>query len=150
MYLIDLLLSFKGRIGRKAWWIGFLIVNVASLAGAILLDPNFLKDTAPEPPSVALTFWSLLLLYPGTAIVVKRFNDRDYAPWLGYAFGAMALLFTLAEATGYFLDPDHFTLFENILLWPFAVFMLVVIVDNGFKRGTPGPNRYGPAPDAAP
>lgn len=146
MYLIDLLLSFKGRIGRKAWWLGFIIVNAASLAGAAFLDPAFMTEEAPAPPNLALTLWSLAWMIPGTAIIVKRFNDRDYAPWLGYGFGALAILFTLAEARGYFLDPERLTLAEQIVLWPFTVLALAVLVDNGFRRGAPGPNRYGPSP----
>lgn len=146
MYLIDLLLSFKGRIGRKAWWLGFIIVNAASLVGGAFLDPTFMTEDAPAPPNLALTLWLLAWIIPGTAIVVKRLNDRDYAPWLGYAFGALAVLFTIAEAWGYFLDPERLTLAEHFVLWPFMVFALAVIGDNGFRRGTPGQNRYGPDP----
>jgi uncharacterized membrane protein YhaH (DUF805 family) len=62
---------------------------------------------------------NLLLLWPAIAISAKRWHDRDKS-------GAWVLV-ALLPVVGW--------------LW--------MLLDNGFCRGTPGPNRFGPAPDQA-
>jgi uncharacterized membrane protein YhaH (DUF805 family) len=59
---------------------------------------------------------NLVLLVPAVAISAKRWQDRDRAPWW--------VLVSLVPIVGW--------------LW--------ALVDNGFVRGTPGPNRFGDAP----
>jgi uncharacterized membrane protein YhaH (DUF805 family) len=59
---------------------------------------------------------NLLLVWPAIAISAKRWQDRDRAPWW--------VLVSLVPIVGW--------------LW--------ALVDNGFVRGTPGPNRFGDAP----
>jgi uncharacterized membrane protein YhaH (DUF805 family) len=59
---------------------------------------------------------NLLLLWPALAVSVKRWHDRDKS-------GAWVLL-NLLPVIGW--------------LW--------ALLDNGFVRGTVGPNRYGPDP----
>ena len=56
---------------------------------------------------------NLLLAWPAIAITVKRWHDRDRAGWW--------VLNNMVPLIGW--------------LWAF--------IDNGFMRGTPGPNRYG-------
>jgi uncharacterized membrane protein YhaH (DUF805 family) len=55
----------------------------------------------------------LLSLWPAMAISAKRWHDRDRSAWW--------VLMALIPVIGW--------------LW--------MMLDNGFKRGTPGPNRYG-------
>lgn len=59
---------------------------------------------------------NLLLLWPAIAVSAKRWQDRDRAPWW--------VLVSLLPVVGW--------------IW--------ALVDNGFVRGTPGPNRFGTAP----
>ena len=59
---------------------------------------------------------NLLLVWPALAVSVKRWHDRDKAGWW--------VLLNLLPVIGW--------------LW--------VLVDNGFLRGTPGPNRFGEDP----
>lgn len=59
---------------------------------------------------------NLLLLYPGLAVSAKRWQDRNRSP--------LWVLVVLVPVVGW--------------LWALA--------DNGFVRGTPGPNRFGPVP----
>jgi len=58
-----------------------------------------------------------LLLWPALAISAKRWHDRDKSGWW--------VLVALLPVIGW--------------LW--------MLADNGFRRGTPGPNRFGPEPD---
>jgi uncharacterized membrane protein YhaH (DUF805 family) len=142
--LLDLLFSFQGRIGRRAWWIGFLLVLVASIGGTLLLDPQFLLSAPARLPAPADTIWQLAMLIPGTAITVKRFNDRDWPFWLGYGYALFGAALLLAEHVG-FLPPEPSATDKVVLLVSLPV-LLFVFIDNGFLRGTPGPNRYGPPP----
>jgi uncharacterized membrane protein YhaH (DUF805 family) len=146
--LLNLLLSFKGRIGRRSWWLGYIIVVVASLFGTALLNPDFFTpDEVPvvPPPSWPDTVWQVVCLVPGTAITVKRFNDRDWPWWLGYAAGVLAAALYIAPHFGLPIDP----LVSGVgrpLFWIIGVALLAIFIDNGFFRGTDGPNRYGPDP----
>jgi uncharacterized membrane protein YhaH (DUF805 family) len=59
---------------------------------------------------------NLVLLWPAIAISAKRWHDRDKSAWWA--------LVALVPVVGW--------------LW--------LLLDNGFRRGTPGPNRFGAAP----
>lgn len=142
-----LYLGFDGRIGRKAWWIGFLVLTAVELIGVYLFNPGTFEGPS-APSTLPELLWSLLLMVPGAALVVKRFNDRGFPWWWGYVFIGLNVLYNIAEFAGYFSDTADMTPAEQIAFWPFALVTLIVLVDNGFRRGTPGPNRYGPDPRA--
>lgn len=148
--LVDLLFSFNGRICRKSWWLGFVIVLVASIGGSLVLDPNAfnLDPDVPLQPTLPDTIWQLALLIPGTAITVKRFNDRDWPFWLGYAYGVFGAVMTLSIYRGFLGGPELSMAEMAALLLSLAV-MLFAIIDNGFMVGTKGENRYGPDPLSA-
>lgn len=70
-------------------------------------------------PAVQVDEWvSLLLAWPLIAISAKRWHDRDRSGWW--------VLVLLLPVGG--------------VVW--------LLLDNGFVRGTPGPNRFGPPPQA--
>ena len=142
--LITLLTTFTGRIARQQWWIGFVIVLIGSLTGTLLLDPQSFTLDNP-PPNWPDTIWQLVWLIPGTAITVKRFNDRDWPWWLGYATALISVMLYLPPHFGIPIDPDAGTA-SAIVFWGVLAMLLLVFIDNGFLRGTPGPNRYGPDP----
>ncbi len=87
-----------------------------------------------------------MLIIPATAITVKRFNDRDWPNWLGYAVGLAGALFTIGPHFGFLAGPEVSTS-EGIALLIILLPILFAFIDNGFLRGTSGPNRYGPDPD---
>jgi uncharacterized membrane protein YhaH (DUF805 family) len=60
---------------------------------------------------------------------------------LGVALDLMILGGWITKA-----DLANPTLLVYALLVPLGAFALVLIVDLGFRRGTVGPNRYGPDP----
>ena len=145
--LMDLFFSFSGRISRKLWWGGTLVLAVGSVAGTLLIDPGVLDlhQQGPRIPDWSDTFWQLALVIPGTALMVKRFNDRDRVHWMGYAFGVAGALLTAGPHFGLFAA-QHTSATEMIAMIIFGLAFLFAFIDNGFLRGTRGPNRYGPDP----
>ena len=79
----------RAASAARQWWIGFIITFVGSIAGTLLFNPDMLVSDEAVPPQWPDTFWQLAWLVPRTAITVKRFNDRDWPWWLGYAFGSV-------------------------------------------------------------
>ena len=143
--LIGLLTTFGGRISRRQWWLGFVIVCLGNLLGGLLLNPDFFFAEALPPPSWPDTLWQIAMLYPATAITVKRFNDRDWPWWLGYAFAPIGALLYLAPHLGQAIGQQSPAVFM-VLFWICAAYLIFAFVDNGFSRGTDGPNRYGANP----
>jgi uncharacterized membrane protein YhaH (DUF805 family) len=142
--LVPLLTSFHGRIGRKSWWIGNLVVVVVGLLGSAALNPEYF--TADDPPlSWPDTIWGIVMVFPLMAITVKRFNDRDSPWWLGYVIAPLATAQSLTPHFGLRIDPASPGV-GRIIFWVVCVILLVVFIDNGIRRGTDGPNRYGPDP----
>ena len=144
---IELFISFHGRISRQSWWLGTVILFPLSIAGAALLDParHSLVSSVVLPPNLAATIWSLLVVFPMTAITVKRFNDRDWPNWLGYGYGLIASVQIIALHFGFLAGPALSTR-EAIYVSIFGLLGLFIVIVNGFLRGTSGPNRYGPDP----
>ena len=143
--LIRLLTTFTGRIGRQQWWLGFVIVCAGNLLGGLLLNPDFFFAAMPPLPSWPDTLWQTAMLYPATAITVKRFNDRDWPAWLGYVFAPIGALLYLAPHFGQAVAPQSPPVWM-VMFWACAAYLLFAFVDNGFVRGTDGPNRYGADP----
>ncbi len=77
-----------------------------------------LLDIARLPPDQVDQWVSLLLAWPLIAISAKRWHDRDRSGWW-----AAVLLIPVGG-----------------VVW--------LLLDNGFVRGTPGRNRFGPPPPA--
>ncbi len=63
--------NFEGRIARKDWWIGILIIFVVSLALSALLGDRGLVQF------VIL----IVLIIPSLALHIKRFHDRGKPGW---------------------------------------------------------------------
>jgi uncharacterized membrane protein YhaH (DUF805 family) len=79
---------------------------------------------------------------------VKRSNDRNLSPWVVALFFAVNValdLFTLLYDT---IDPD--SPINNIILVSFTLFAIALVADLGLRRGTSGPNRFGPDPLSGP
>lgn len=75
-----------------------------------------LLGIAGAEPQTSEWVVNLVLLYPALAVSAKRWQDRGRSP--------AWVLVVLIPVIGW--------------LW--------ALLDNGFVRGTPGPNRFGPAP----
>jgi uncharacterized membrane protein YhaH (DUF805 family) len=136
IYAIYLFTSFQGRINREPFWIAVGILAAAETVTqwlALQIEGDTLS-----------TILDLAFTYPEFALAVKRANDRDLSPWVVALFfaGNVALdLFTLVNGPLDTADPIN-----SIILIPFALLGVILIVELGFRRGTSGPNRFGPDP----
>jgi uncharacterized membrane protein YhaH (DUF805 family) len=135
-YWTYLFTSFHGRINREPFWIACGILAAIEIATQSLAN-RIEGDTLS-------TILDLAFTYPEFALAVKRANDRSLSPWVVALFFAsnVALdLFTLLNGAIDTANPIN-----GIVLIPFALLGLALIVELGFRRGTSGPNRFGPDP----
>jgi uncharacterized membrane protein YhaH (DUF805 family) len=138
MNWVYLLTSFEGRIGRQTFWIGIAVLLVAEIT-AHLAAEALQGDRLSAIVDLAFT-------YPEFAISAKRANDRDLPIWILIVFfggGALLDLLTVLNLTGSTEQPSVLSLFIAV---PFTVLLVALIIELGFRRGTIGPNRYGPDP----
>lgn len=149
MSLIDVLTRLDGRISRKPYWIGTLILFGAFIAVLIALTAIFGEEILEGPYSgnsltlLVLGTLSVIVLIP---VMLKRLHDlntsfRLLVPVL--VFEAVSVIGDLAGWTGTEAD-------LNTLGWALAAiygfYALALLIFLGFYRGTRGPNDYGPDP----
>jgi uncharacterized membrane protein YhaH (DUF805 family) len=120
--------SFAGRISRQQYWLKYVLLLtvievVGIVAGAAInlslgLEPVAAGDNGPLvfPGGLVSLLVSLAVIVPGFAGLAKRCHDRDRSGW-----------------------------FQLISLIP-LIGSIWLLVEVGFLRGTPGPNRFGPDP----
>ncbi len=133
-----LLNGFHGRIGRQTFWIAMGAVVAAEIVGHLVAD-QIEGDRLGAIVDLAFT-------YPEFAIAVKRGHDRNMPVWLlGVFFGAGALL-DLLTVLGWDVINDEPSMLSLVIAVPFTVIGLALLVELGFRRGTVGPNQYGPDP----
>ena len=133
-----LLNSFEGRIGRQTFWIAFGAVMAAEIAG------HFLAEQLQGDRLSAIV--DLAFTYPEFAVAVKRAHDRNMPVWLLLAFfgaGAFLDLLMVLDLAG---TDDQPSVISLIIAIPFTVFGLALLFELGFRKGTEGPNQYGPDP----
>ncbi|HEX8807418.1 MAG TPA: DUF805 domain-containing protein [Xanthobacteraceae bacterium] len=133
--------SFEGRISRQTFWIGMVIVTVAEIFGHLIAEA-IQGDRLSAIVDLAFT-------YPEFAVAVKRAHDRNLPLWLLIVFfggGALLDLLTVLQLTGSTEQPSLLSLMIAV---PFTVLGLALLIELGFRRGTIGPNQYGPDPIAS-
>ena len=135
---VYLLTSFEGRIGRKTFWIAIVVLVAAEILA------HFIAETLQGDRLSAII--DLAFTYPEFAIAAKRANDRDLPIWILIVFfggGAVLDLLTVLGLAGSNEQPSMVSLFIAI---PFTVMLVALMIELGLRRGTIGPNRYGPDP----
>jgi uncharacterized membrane protein YhaH (DUF805 family) len=129
-----LLTSIEGRINRKPFWIALLCLSVPELVVHFAMGERWSSIV------------SLILAYPEFAVFAKRGHDRNVPTWVAGVFiagGTVLNILVLLDLAGPMVNPN--TLFYVIGV-PLGIMALILLIDFGFRRGTVGPNRYGPDP----
>lgn len=119
----QLYVGVSGRIDRAMFWHG---VWTLALVTVVLIA---LLGIAGWPYDKVGRRVHLVMLWPGIALSVKRWHDRNHSAW----WGVLVLVLLMFVPRGAWIG----------WLW--------LLLDNGLRPGTPGPNRFGPplAPDVA-
>jgi uncharacterized membrane protein YhaH (DUF805 family) len=150
MNLGHLYLSFEGRIGRKAYWLGWLLLVAVQIA--ILVAAWFSVGDAMTMPGTTVHDTGLLVftavsMWPHGALMAKRFHDRNRPTWWIALFIVPSLVLQVWGVLigGDPLQAGPLFLILNVLL---LIVCIWFIVELGFLRGTPGRNQYGPDPFA--
>src|SRR5580704_10235646 len=130
--------GFHGRIGRQTFWLAMGVLALAELVAHL-----FAEQIQGDRLSA---IFDLAFTYPEFAVAVKRIHDRNLPVWLlGVFFAANAVL-DLLTVLGWDSGGDNPTVLWTVVAIPFLVLLLALIVELGFRKGTPGPNQYGPDP----
>lgn len=128
--------SFDGRIGRLPFWMGFI-----GLLGVELLF-HFQAYRIEGDRLSAIV--DLAFTYPWFALFAKRAHDRNFPIFVVGAFFALA--FGMDFLVIVFGGEPHALML--LLLALYLVLGLVLLVELGFRAGTPGANPFGPDPSA--
>lgn len=135
----ELLFSFKGRIGRKTFWIWNVIYYVAIAGFGVGFNQLF-----PALSHLLLPIFLLVLLIPDLAITTKRWHDRDKSIyWLALNIPLVFGRLTTPMTSPVSQEPATPQLFIASISLICGVWILV---ECGFLKGTTGPNKYGPDP----
>ncbi|MEP6880350.1 MAG: DUF805 domain-containing protein [Dokdonella sp.] len=119
----NLLFSFEGRVGRGPYWMYFVVMLVVfgglSALSMMALVNAENPSSAGGMASLPMMIAMLVMIWPSLAILAKRWHDVDKSAWW--------ILIAFVPVVG----------------------GLIALVFNGFIAGTPGANRFGPAPAGA-
>ena len=150
MNWFHLFFTAQGRIPRRQFWIGvsiivafqlFVQISVMNSAG---IDPD--KSLPPLWFRNVSLFLDVVCAWPLFAVLAKRQEDRDQGPQLSAILVALLLLFSTLEAFGLTQQGREFTLTGYAIGLPLLGVTGIVLFELGGRRGTIGPNRFGPEP----
>jgi uncharacterized membrane protein YhaH (DUF805 family) len=93
MKLLQIFFSFRGRIGRKTYWLAGLALNIFGLCVhacvSYLLTGEFFSlyvwRMLPGGEQYWMPVWGayyLAAIWPGIAVGMKRWHDRNRPAWL--------------------------------------------------------------------
>lgn len=140
--------SFEGRINRKPYWIGLIVLIIVMMV--IIFGASFLLIGSIVEPTFQtrlVTFvLQILFLYPSTALMVKRLHDRNRPSyWAAFILVPMVLksLTDLMGMTGDPLNQNALDYLLNIIVFAVSIWFFIEL---GCLRGTVGSNQYGPDP----
>lgn len=141
--------DFSGRAPRAEYWWYVLAVGIAGfllgLADTIFLHGPIYGNLGP----LGLAF-TLAMIVPGIAVLVRRLHDTDRGGWWALVkVPSYAFIFggrTLVELGDSYKQLPVAALTIAIILffsWALAGFMVFMFM---ITEGTQAPNRYGPDP----
>jgi uncharacterized membrane protein YhaH (DUF805 family) len=127
---LSMFTNMNGRVGRQQWWLGIIVLVVAFWVIMFILSLLFGTEVTQEVTDGGFNYSSNLSPV-GTIIMIpaliayiwgiicisgKRWHDRGKSAWW--------ILINLIPIVGG--------------IW--------ALIENGFLKGTDGPNQYGPDP----
>ncbi len=163
--------QMDGRIGRKQFWLGAVVMVVIGIVLSILVNfftGGFNMTPAADAETAMAAFRAacianivvfVLLVWPLAALMIKRRHDRgssgnDVWAYIGLALVAQLLTlfgidYSAVQIPGtdsYVVTPGFMSGGLGFIVGIFALYLLVVC---GFLKGNEGANAYGPDPLAS-
>ena len=138
---VSLFTSVEGRISRQVYWLGIVAITIIGLP--------MVAVAAYIGGGTAGAIANLVFLWCGFALSAKRAQDRNrHYLFVAAIFGLAAVVTNLAtsqaKAMGKMASEQQPLLVVVSLL--FFAYLIFLFIDLGLRRGTIGPNRYGPDP----
>lgn len=129
----EYLFSFRGRASRSEYWWFMLFIGLVNML------VYFICENLPPKIGMNLSLIvSLLLVSPNIGVTVRRLHDRNLRGW--WLLAPLTPLLFWVLSGGYSAPPD---MLLSVLSLAVALCYLVILC----LPGTPGPNRFGPAPE---
>jgi uncharacterized membrane protein YhaH (DUF805 family) len=144
-----LFLSREGRIPRLWFWIGvalLLVLELIVLAPAGVFRWNAATNPAPMWFRLLQFVVSLVVAYPCYAVLVKRLHDRNSPGTLALVAVALMLISDFVNVLWPMETADGITTVGYIINIPLLLLVIAMVIELGLRRGTSGPNRFGPDP----
>lgn len=151
--MLYLYTSFNGRLNRQPFWLASIGLFLLALVLSVVVILPLASISAQLGKAVNFVL-SVAILYPVCALGVKRLKDRNKPLWLMAVFIAPSLLFQVLDLLG--LATQSVSIQGQAIAAPtllgsaIGLIGLIVgiwgLITLGFKKGTTGPNPYGPDP----
>jgi uncharacterized membrane protein YhaH (DUF805 family) len=142
---VYLYLRFDGRINRKPFIFAGLLLGF--VRGAIMPLMTLVAIGEGSPREFALLEFAMdvVLLYPTTALLVKRLHDRN---WPGYLAAIYCSIIILQGMTGLmgFYNPFAPNALQYLVAATGLAIGIWLFIELACRRGTIGSNQYGPDP----
>ena len=151
MSLITNLIGFQGRITRRTFWLGLLLLIIFSpFAFTTIISSDPFGDVVQSIRQLGLKglVWSVVLLFVLAALLTKRLHDRNKTGLYAGLFYGPALLKAVQFYTGYSLEGGWFSFLQDwgwLIGWELGFVGLWFLVELGLY-GPVDPNKYGPDP----
>lgn len=126
--------SFRGRVGRREYWLTVIVSWVVLFAAGTLAAVLGGFGLIVAVPLFGLVLWATL------AILVRRLHDRGRSGWWLLLMLGPVLTLSFLGAAASTADKDAGAFFQ-LLSFPFSLWILI---DLGCLPGKPGVNRFGP------
>jgi uncharacterized membrane protein YhaH (DUF805 family) len=154
MKLIRFFANFEGRIPRRTFWLANIAVFIVDVVVATIAAATA-EVVAGEPAGyVTMYIVTVAFFYPQFVIALKRAHDLNmldrtiYAWYIALIVDYVVIRLTLWVWNHY--DQNVYSLvalaFVLMFITAVGVVTIVLLIELGFRRGTRGPNRYGPDP----
>lgn len=133
--------SVEGRIGRRTYWLGILLITVIGVPVIAL--------TTLLGGGTAGAIANLFFLWCGFALSVKRAQDHNmHYLFIAAYFALVAVVTNLTASqtkmmTGMASQQQPLVVAVSLFFLAYVIFLFVQL---GLRRGTVGPNKYGPDP----
>jgi uncharacterized membrane protein YhaH (DUF805 family) len=137
--------SFDGRINRKPYWLAAILLAVVGIGLAFLLGAA-MATIGTSALVFATLLIQLILLYPSVALMVKRLHDRNHPGWWAAFIMVPVVLQSVTNLLGITGDPFNMGPLDYVLTLVIVAVGIWFFVELGCRRGTAGPNDYGPDP----